>query len=137
PGFLECDAPALLRIKPVHGKPAKIAFGIAYIGDGELKITGPAMVEHFAEKFPGAFSLSDNRARTSIRLLRNAGRGWRFVQGGCAHAIARIVLCSETRNGATISLETAHLQLKARCGADGRPGGRFLTLNRINIELWV
>ena len=53
--FLERDAAALLGVKPVHGKPAEVALGVADVRDGKLQITRPAMVEHFANELEVLF----------------------------------------------------------------------------------
>ena len=53
--FLQRDASTLLRIEPVHGKSAEVAFGVADVRDGKLQITRPAVVEHFADELERAF----------------------------------------------------------------------------------
>ena len=45
-GFLKGDATALLGIEAVHRKAAKIAFGVADVGDSKLEIAGAAMIQH-------------------------------------------------------------------------------------------
>src|SRR5436190_16564596 len=54
-GFLEGDTAAHFRIEAVHGETAKIAFGVANIGNSELKIAWAAMVEHFANELEDPF----------------------------------------------------------------------------------
>src|SRR5258708_3579478 len=53
--LLERDAAALLGIEPVHREAAKIALGIANIGDGELEIARASMIEHFADQSEDTF----------------------------------------------------------------------------------
>jgi len=51
-GFLEGDAAPLFGVKAVDGKAAKVAFGVADVGDGELEIAGAAVIENLAEDAP-------------------------------------------------------------------------------------
>ena len=81
--FLQGDAPALLGIEPIDGESTKIALGIANVGDGELEIARPAMVEYFANQLeqigfgprdrardqalrPAAYKDTDRRVRGAI-----------------------------------------------------------------------
>jgi hypothetical protein len=61
PRLLQSNAAALFGVEPIHGKAAKVAFGIADVGDGELKITRPAVIEHFANKLKQPFFGTSHR----------------------------------------------------------------------------
>jgi hypothetical protein len=80
--FLEGDAAALLGIEAVDGKAAKIAFRVADVGNGELKIAGTAMIEHVTKELrpgssrqdyvPGWFQLA-NRSWWTLRQIQGRG----------------------------------------------------------------
>src|SRR5215468_5772206 len=74
--FLKSDAAPFFGIESIHGKSAKVAFGVADIRDGELKITRTAVSEHVAQQGEGAFLWSNNRAAkvsSRCRLFRHGG----------------------------------------------------------------
>src|SRR5581483_2336558 len=124
--FLEGDAAALFGIEPVHRETAKIAFGVANVGDGELKVAGAAVVEHFTEQFPGALPrLADGTQKVRCGLTW-AGRGCRrLIQSGCAHAITRALLvCFEMAYGATFSLIVQSQAGRARSGVPAKRDAR-------------
>jgi len=83
-GFLKGDAAALFRVEAVDGKAAKIAFGVANIGDGELQIARTAMSEDVAGEFGPAVSPQDDVPR---RFRFPHGRLWPLgrIEGGGAH----------------------------------------------------
>ena len=72
--FLECHAPPLFWIKPVHREPAKIAFCVADIGDGKLEIARPAVLKHFANEFEKTGPGPGNRLRKIIPDGLKGGR---------------------------------------------------------------
>jgi hypothetical protein len=75
-GFLQGDAAALAGIEFVPGEPAKIALGVADIGDGELEEARSAVVEDFAGQLQKGLPFQHDR--------RGRGRrgGWRLLAGG-------------------------------------------------------
>src|SRR5437867_11207167 len=54
PRFLQGDAVPRFGIELRTRKTAEVAIGIADVGDGELQIAGPAVIEDFLEQLPGA-----------------------------------------------------------------------------------
>ena len=56
PRLFQGDAAALARVESVHGESAKIALGVADIGDGKLQIAGAAMRQDFAGEPPESFA---------------------------------------------------------------------------------
>ena len=62
PRFLQRDAAPFCGVEPVHCKPAKIAFRVANVGDRELQIARPAVIEHLAKKLKSAGLGSRDRA---------------------------------------------------------------------------
>jgi hypothetical protein len=50
PRLMERDRMPFPGIELIDGKPAKLAFGIADIGDRKLKIPRPAVIKHLAKK---------------------------------------------------------------------------------------
>src|SRR2546426_11663401 len=58
PCFLQGHASALLGIEPVDRKTAKVAFCVANVGNGELQIARPAMIQYVPKQF------EDTRFRT-------------------------------------------------------------------------
>ncbi len=83
-GFLKGDAAALPGIETVHREAAEIALRIANVGDGELEVTGAAVIEDFAEEFEGAFlGLADGLGKVG-RRGRRAGLSPLRIEGGMA-----------------------------------------------------
>ena len=54
PRLAQRHAAPLLGIEPVHRKAAEVALGVADVGDGELEIARPAMLEHLAQQLEPA-----------------------------------------------------------------------------------
>jgi hypothetical protein len=82
--FLQGDAAALFRVETVDSKAAKIAFGVADIGDGELQIARAAMIEDVADKFGPAMSPQGDISRWSHFAHGSLWTlGW--IEGGGAH----------------------------------------------------
>jgi hypothetical protein len=75
-GLIQGDAAAPAGIKLVAGEPAKIALGVADIGDGELKEARSAVVEDFAEQFENRLLFFHDGA------ARDGGGGLRFLPYG-------------------------------------------------------
>jgi len=59
--LVERHAPARLGIKLRAGEAAKVAVGIADVGDGELQVARAAVVQHFLEKGERGFFLANHR----------------------------------------------------------------------------
>src|SRR5262249_48235571 len=79
------DAPALFRIKPIHGEATKIAFRVTDVRNGELQVTGTAMIEDLAKKLKSTgFGPGDQRD-VIRRRGRNRTRRFGFSTGGGAH----------------------------------------------------
>jgi len=99
-GLLQSYAAPLFRIKLVHGKTAEVAFRVADIGDGELKITRPAVLQDFLEELPRPFR--GPHCRRGESLARYHARGSRglsncihqTVGGLCESAVGGAILCS-------------------------------------------
>ncbi len=53
-GFLQRDAAALLRVEAIDREVAEIALGVADVGDGELQVTGAAVVQDVPDHPEGA-----------------------------------------------------------------------------------
>jgi len=83
-GFLKGHTAALFRVEAVDRKAAKIAFGVANIGDGELQIARTTMIEHVAEKFSPAMSPQDVIPRR-FQFSQGRLRPRRWIEGGSAH----------------------------------------------------
>ena len=84
--FLEGHAAALFGIEAIHREAAKIAFGVADVGDSELQIAGAAVVEDVAEELERAgFAPADGREGWRGRSSAGKRRaGW--SQGSGFHA---------------------------------------------------
>src|SRR5439155_13159619 len=84
--FLQRHTMALFRIEAVNGKAAKIAFGVANVGDCKLQIPRPAMVQHFSEQLPGAFLTGLHWPRRISRQHLCVG----LVEGCCSCRVHEI-----------------------------------------------
>jgi hypothetical protein len=83
-GFLEGDTAALPGVETVDGKAAKIAFGVANVGYGELQVAGTAMIEHVADE-PGPANSREDNVSGRFQLANRSWQTLRQIKGRCAH----------------------------------------------------
>jgi len=89
-GFLEGDAAALLGIEAIDSEAAKVAFGVADIGDGELEVAGAAVVEDVFDELKGAGFWARNGTGKGFFDPGRCGWGGGSTQCGRIHVGKRV-----------------------------------------------
>ena len=81
--FLQRHAAPRLGIKLGAGKSTKAAVGIADVGDGELQIARPAVIQNFADEFERSFFWAHDRlGKINFRRQRIVLRRRRIFENG-------------------------------------------------------